>query len=250
MKKLICFVTMLSGFYSYGSIGRTQYCAEANMQSKLSSRNNRLSFTNQGGLFNSGVCWWHSRFTRNANYLAFFSPNKPPLFDPTELIKKIRKGREVVEIPGFRNLREFSTYYQNEIQDVLENWQIVDGAINQQWVVGLWGKSEVSESNMKKRMDKLHARVSNGEVVYQKLQIDGIDAHAWLVVGMEKFSGGYNLYVVDSNYRGIDRYVYKEGDRSFEHPFYGKFVPYTGRMAEERRLNKVKNKFGVTLKED
>ncbi|EQC47533.1 hypothetical protein [Bacteriovorax sp. Seq25_V] len=243
MKRVLFVISLLASVSSFASISERNFCSQANMQLKLSKAKNRLSFTNRGGLFNAGVCWWHSRFTRNANYLAVFNPSKPALEDPTALIKKIRKGKEVVEIPGFSSLEQFSRYYEEEIQKVLESWQLIDGAVNQQWIVGLWGKSEVSPENMEKRMNKLYARVSQGEVVYQKLQIDGIDAHAWLVIDMAKTANGYKLLVVDSNYRSTDVYTFEKGDRSFEHPYYGKFVPYTGRMAEERRLKKTRAEF-------
>ena len=44
-----------------------------------SETTNLMSFKNQGGLFNGGVCWWHSRFQRNIFYLSIFRPdlNKP-----------------------------------------------------------------------------------------------------------------------------------------------------------------------------
>jgi hypothetical protein len=70
---------------------------------------NTLDFTNPPGHFNAGLCWWHSRFQRNAFYLATYSPDspRPNESQAKEIIAKIINGDEVVEIPGFENMNSF-----------------------------------------------------------------------------------------------------------------------------------------------
>lgn len=216
------------------------------MRNYLDERESRMAFTNHGGLLNGGVCWWHSRFQRNATYLTTYRPGlrRPTRDVAIRLVKAIRHGRDIVTIPGFSNFEEFSSYYSSEIQSTLESWQKLDGFVFQQWVVGLAGSSEVSPKKMKKKMDALYKDVKSGDIIYQKLQIKGIDSHAWLVTDMKKTRDGYDLSVIDSNYpMSTNVYSYSKGDRSFEYPYYGHFVPYTGKMHELRRLKKVVKKF-------
>ncbi|MCF8058293.1 MAG: hypothetical protein K9K67_03295 [Bacteriovoracaceae bacterium] len=153
-------------------------------QSILQNDEMRMAFQNRGGLINGGVCWWHSRFQRNAAYLTIYKPDQPmpDVEEAKSIIKKIRFASEVVTIPGFSNFYEFSSYFRDEIQDRLDGWQRTDGFIMQQWVVGLAGSSETTPENMKDIMDDLYKQVSLGDVVYQKLQIKGIVAHAWFEV--------------------------------------------------------------------
>lgn len=212
----------------------------------LNDSDNTLSFRNAGGLLNGGVCWWHSRFTRNALYLAVFRPDLP---SPTpeqaaKLIKKIRKGKEVVTIPGYKNLNSFSYDYRNQIQKELEKWQIVDGFVNQQWVVGLWGGTHKPAAKLKKWMDNLYKYVeTEGNIAYQKVQIKGIDAHAWLVKSMTKTRYGYTLHVLDSNSTQIRHIYYREGNTSIYDAWYGDIIPYTGRKLELKRLKRAVKKY-------
>ncbi len=202
----------------------------------------RMAFQNNGGLINGGVCWWHSRFQRNAAYLTIFRPDLPipSSNEAKEIIKDIRFATDVITIPGFANFNEFSRYFRAEIQSRLDGWQRTDGFLKQQWIVGLAGASETTQEKMKKGMDNLYKQVSQGDVVYQKLQIKGIVAHAWLVIGMTKVANGYDLEVIDSNSPvRTQAYRYREGDTSFYHYYYGNFVPYTG---HNRELNKLKKK--------
>lgn len=257
----------LSGFSSVDV--KARFCADNNIQSKLSQRKNNIAFKNQGGLLNGGVCWWHSRLVRNAAYLAYFSPDKPrPHKEVIErrlrfpnyrrvhqsmdlpapgsvkyILEKIKKGQEVVEIPGFSNFNAFTSEYSREVLEILEAWQIEDGAIDQDWIVGLRGSSEISSDELASRMHDLYAQVQAGDVVYQKLQIAGITAHAWLVIGMVRGRNGFDLQVLDSNYSSPQIYEYRFGDTSLFHNYYGNFVPYTGEVREEERLKRVRSRF-------
>ena len=210
------------------------------IQDSLKLRENQLSFQNTGGLIGGGVCWWHSRFTRNMSYLAYFSPYKPKLKDHQKikkLILNIKKGKSLVEIPGFRNTYGFSKAYQNEIQSVLNQWQIEDGFIRQAWIIGLAGRSERKSIHLQKTMERTFSQINDGRVVYHKLQIKGITAHAWLVVDMEEVNNGYDLEVLDSNRRQTLIYSYRFGDTFFTDKSYGNFSPYLEFSKEEERLN-------------
>jgi hypothetical protein len=215
-------------------------------QKLLKEEDNNLFFNNYGGLQNGGVCWWHSRFSRNATYIALFRPDlaKPNPEMAKKIIKKIRKGSEVVTIPGYENLKDFSSDYEADIQDELEDWQIASGTIGFQWIKGLAGGTEKSAKDFKKKMDELYLQVSaDKDIVYQKLQIKGITSHAWLVVGMEKITKGYKLYVVDSNYFSVQVHTYQEGMTSFSDGMYGEFMSYTNFESELNDLKKAVSKF-------
>lgn len=256
MKKLTMAAVLGLGFisnaYSYNAPkSKAEFCGDhessvERTQEVLRNMDMRMSFRNKGGLANGGVCWWHSRFQRNAAYLTIYRPElpRPTRSEAKEIIKDIRFAKGVITIPGFSDFSEFSAVYHDEIQSRLNGWQRTDGMILQQWVVGLAGASDTTPEKMKKIMEDTYEQVSGGDVVYQKLQIKGIVAHAWLVIGMAKTSNGYELEVIDSNSpRRTSRYTYREGDTSFYHSWYGKFVPYTGKNRELRKLKKRVKKF-------
>lgn len=224
----------------------SEFCEERKMKDfsndSLNQVDNRLSFRNQGGIANGGVCWWHSRFQRNATYLVTFAPEKvaPTQKEAKKIIDRIRRGRDVVEIPGFYNLFDFSVEYKTEILKELAAWQRTDGFINQAWLLGIKGKTRVEPEKLEKMMNELYFDVKTGNSVFQVLQIKGITAHAWLVIGMQKSGLGYQLSVIDSNFPTETMvYDYKVGDDSFYSPFYGNFVSYTYKSHEEERLQKV-----------
>ncbi|ATH06759.1 hypothetical protein BIY24_02025 [Halobacteriovorax marinus] len=253
MKKTMLAITI--GFCTLTSSNvfaesKSTFCSKRNssnkIQKQVANSDNFLAFRNQGGLINGGVCWWHSRFQRNAMVVARF---RPELSEPTEkevkkIIKAIRKGKSVVEIGGYYNIRDFSYDHADLIQRELEKWQKGDGFLRQQWAVGLWGSSEVDEEELKERMDDLYTYVKKeGNIAYQMLQIKGIDSHAWLVFDMEKTSSGYDILVLDSNYQRSQVYHYDEGMTSFHHSYYGDFVPYTGKKSEFRKALKAVEKY-------
>jgi hypothetical protein len=195
---------------------------------------------------NAGVCWWHSRFQRNAMVLARFRPEfrAPDEKRIKAIVKAIRKGKEVVEIPGFHNMSEFSYQNADVIQRELEKWQKSDGILRQQWIVGLVGSSNTTPEKLEKKMKELYQYVKvDGNIAYEKLQIKGIDAHAWLVADVVKTSRGYDLKVLDSNYQRTQKYSYEKGMTSFYHSYYGKFVPYLERKREYKKVLKVVKKY-------
>lgn len=227
---------------------RERYCKEKlsskhSIQQILTDPRNQLHFYNQGGLLNGGVCWWHSRFVRAAAYLAIFDPAqpKPNQEAAKEIINTIRKRKDIVVIPGYRNLYEFSVDWGNEILDKLEDWQRSDGLMKFSWFKGLTKDGEVSPEILEQKMDDLYERISRGEVVYQMLQMPGITAHAWLAIGMEKTFNGYVIHAIDSNAPGVVvRFPYYKGTTKIDYvliPGYS-FVPYDGNVKEERKLRK------------
>ena len=225
------------------SSAKKKYCDERMaspdaIQKIISNTSNQLSMINQGGLFGAGVCWWHSRFTRAAAYLAVFDPSLPrPTNDEAkDIISHLRKRKGVITIPGFKDLQEFSIYHREEIQSKLGDWQRTDGIMKASWVKGLKGNSAVDPADLQKKMDSLFERISNGETVFQTLQMPGIVAHSWLVTGMSKEAEGYKLTVVDSNFGGTDTYYYRSGMREFTYEGSISFVPYTSQNSEEEKL--------------
>lgn len=211
----------------------------------LKESQNRLSFRNQGGIGGGGVCWWHSRFLRNATYLVDFKPElpKPNAKQLKKILKRIQKGKKVTIIPGFYNLKDFSATYQIEIQVLLDRWQLKDGLLKQKWITGLKGQAKVSPEKLQTMMNQLYEYVKLGNIAYQKLQIPGITAHAWLVIDMVKLTSGYKLSVIDSNYiYDVKTYYFRNGYTNFIYPYLGDFVPYTEKKNELSKLQKVLRK--------
>lgn len=226
------------------SQSKEEFCADRKDKSFVKSlaqyRGNLLSFSNHGGLVNGGVCWWHSRFQRNALYLTYFNPTlpKPDRKTAITLIRDIRNMDGLTEIPGFNNFEEFSMAFEKEIQDELERWQRFE-SIRFTWIRGLRGASSVSAEWLKTLMDNLYEEVvTNNHIAFQKLQMKGVTAHAWLVINMVKTADGYDLEVLDSNlpYQTTS-YQYRVGDNHLQYPYVGQFVPYLENVNEMTWLN-------------
>lgn len=238
MRLILIFSGLAMASWSYAS-DRAEFCESARnpnfLKEQLNERENLIAFTNpRAGIANGGLCWWHSRFQRNATYLANFRPEKPKP-NEKELKKIIRKlalgnglGRmAVVEVPGFNNLLEFSRAYRRELVRYFERWQVREGVVLGSWAYrGLAGASRNSARRLERRMDRLFELVEGkNQIVYVKLQMPGVVSHSWLVTGMEKTGDGYVLEFLDSNYIGKRRYKYIQGMRHFgtqRRPF----VPY------------------------
>ncbi len=241
------FVSLLTSYHSMAfnpSNSLRDFCTDRTTSefTKDLTRNsdNLMSFRNYGGIGNGGVCWWHSRFQRNSLYLTIFRPDlkKPSTEEAIQIIKKLRAAKEVVTIPGFDHFVEFSRVYHDLIQAELEAWQFADGA-KFAWIRGLKGSSVVTSDKMKTLMDELYREVEiRGNIAYQKLQIKGITAHAWLVVKVKPEDNGYLLEVLDSNYpRATNFYRYRYGNTHFTHMYYGDFTPYLEETKEMGRIN-------------
>lgn len=213
----------------------------AEFQRMIFDPNNRLAFANDGGLLDGGVCWWHSRFQRAANYLAVFRPDLPK---PTEdeaffLVFRLTQMNRVVEIPGYANLHEFSSDFERVIQERLEFWQAWDGFFNQAWIRGLSGGTRMRAGKMAARMDRLYQEVEGSHrIVFQMLQLEGITSHSWLVAGVTKIANGYLLHIVDSNAPLATRtFLYRYGDTTIYSPSFKEyFAPYRGFTRDLRKI--------------
>lgn len=248
MKKTMLGLTVLCLWSLTASIYAADFCGDRSepsfAQERLKVVENQLSFLNAGGLANGGVCWWHSRFTRNASLVARFRPDlpRPSLGQARKLIHAIRLGKSIVDVPGYSDLETFSVDFQQAIQTKLEEWQAADGFWRGAWQTGLEGTTRVPAAKLSSMMDQLYARVRAKQVVYQKLQLPGIVSHAWLVLGMTKEVDGYTLFVHDSNYHGVRAHRYRLGMTNL---LYGSdpFVPYTEQTEELSALENVVRAF-------
>jgi hypothetical protein len=215
------FLSAVTGQASEFCQQRTAEALPTTLASLMKDPAMRLAFENEGGLFDGGVCWWHSRFQRAVWYLADFAPERPA---PTRkqasvLIRKLISRRHVVVIPGYSDFRSFSRDFQPEIQKALNRWQIRDAVINQAYLRGLAGKTQFHEpKRLQARMDKIFRRYTRakakGDVLWLMLQMHGIDSHASLLQSMEALpGGGYRLSLVDSNFPDeLVPYTYQPGD--------------------------------------
>lgn len=87
----------------------------------LDTADRTFLFNNPPGPTRSGLCWLHSRLQRNFAYLALW---RPDLAEPSRpqilaIIDRIAHRRGVTEIPGFRNLGEFSLRFEAELVDAM-----------------------------------------------------------------------------------------------------------------------------------
>lgn len=178
------------------SFGKDNFCSNQPSKNDLVLESNHLSFTNSGGLFNGGVCWWHSRFTRNALYLVSWHPerSKPTLKEAEKLIKKIHRGLGKVDIPGFSNLHSFSEAYAPLIKYELEKWQITDGLLKNKWIDGLTGTPWMPASWLSKYMDFLYeTSMKTADPLFVRVQLQGITAMPGLFEALTKLRMVTNL---------------------------------------------------------
>ncbi|MEQ1875411.1 MAG: hypothetical protein ABL958_02115 [Bdellovibrionia bacterium] len=213
---------------------RSEWCSKSQnpefFQNLASNPDNNLAFDNAGGWYNTGLCWWHSRFQRAAYYLTVYRPDlpKPTTWQAIHLLDLIMSMRGVVEIPGYKNFHEFTADWPKLIVNHL-SMQETD-AVWRRWT---WLRHGIlkpgpatSPGKLSRMMDELYDYVTvKKQIAYTMLQIKGAMAHAWLVVGMTKTVGGYVLKVVDSNFASeVLTVTYKLGDTTFRR-FYSSMSP-------------------------
>jgi hypothetical protein len=216
----------------------------------------RLPFPNEGGLARAGVCWWHDRFQRAAWHLAAFDPSrkKPGRAARKKIIRRLASRREVVEIPGYRDLAEFASENQGLIQKELEAWQIRDAVINQAYFRGLSGRWEFrNPDRLKRHMDHLYRRFreakQRGEMLWVMLQTQGIASHSSLVHSIAPLSGGgYLLSFVDSNFPHLlIEHRYAPGDTTLTpENGYGEWIewiPFIGLERDYRRIRRAVDRY-------
>jgi hypothetical protein len=245
MKSIRTLTVIISIFFSVSAQSSDltkKICSRtrAELFEQFRSAENRLAITNGGGLFQGGVCWWHSRLQRSSVYLAHFSPEKqkPDSTLAKEIIRKLIHFEEVVEVPGYENFYQFSQDFSKLVQSALNEWQIRDGFINQQWIRGISGRNHLSALAMTERMNQLYETYLRSEPgLWIMIQMKGITSHALLVLDLRKNERGYDLVTIDSNFPDTTmNFHYQEGDTSLH---YGgsTFVPYAGFHKDQLKIN-------------
>lgn len=222
---------------------KTEFCENRKSTDYFTSlaynTENLLAFKNRGGLLNKGVCWWHNLFQRSAIYLAVFKPEqpKPDVVLARKIIHALAAGRRVVEIPGYKNMSEFSKDWQKEIQRKLEAWQREDGFLKFAWIQGLSGNWN---TNPKEIASTLNFAISQaelaGQIHWTMWQLPGITAHASLMIGgtidTQSANSIYKAHHIDSNIPQTPRVMtWQPPARSVE-GYMGKFVPYVARKTD------------------
>lgn len=232
MNKTLFFI--LLGIISL-SANAGEFCArsQSDIKSLLADTSSRVSFKNAGGLFNGGVCWWHSRLQRSSAYLVQYRPDRarPTSTEVNNILNSLRNMNRTVVIPGYSDFETFSRDHQRQIQAMLNAWQKSDGFFNFEWMRGISGRSSLEPREMRARMDDVYKFYKSSPTpLWIMAQIKGIESHSMLILKMAQTDFGYSLFVIDSNHPletiQID---YHTGDRSLR-AFGGKytFVPYVG----------------------
>jgi hypothetical protein len=197
----------------------------------LMSPSSRISFTNNGGLFNGGVCWWHSRLQRASVYLVEFRPklSPPSSYNAYKIVSSLRDMNKVVVIPGYSDFESFTRDHKLVTQKMLNVWQKIDGFLNFQWIRGISGQSSLDPFEMKRRMDTVYDYFTQTSVpVWLMAQIKGITSHSLLLLDMTQRLNGYDLTIIDSNHPlETLKIEYHIGDESLKNDNYS-FVPYVG----------------------
>jgi hypothetical protein len=212
----------------------------AELLAKFELRENRLGFRNDGGLFDGGVCWWHSRLQRSSIYLARFEPGlpRPTENESKEIIEHLVHFDSVVTIPGYSNFNDFSRDHEGLIQHELNEWQIRDGFIKQQWIRGLYGRPSLPPSLLRERMARIFVKFKASKPgIWVMAQFPGITSHAFLLTGMTRTAEGFSLRVIDSNRPEITRELtYRFGDRSIQLGNEG-FTPFVGFQSDQEMID-------------
>lgn len=236
---LACVILLASSSGFAASLCQTKW---SDFQTKLASVDNRLAFVNQPGPMKIGMCWWHSRMQRNANFLLEFRPltQASGANDAWQIIKNLSRTDVVQVVPGYSNLAAFSMRYASEMNESMGQWQMSDSFLKFGWASGL-GSGEADAGTLSQEMDALYEDVMiKRNVTYQMLKMPGFEAHAWLVLNMKKLAGnqGYQLTVLDSNSRNLQTYTYTRDMTKFTYRIDGwpqsgmDFVPHTQRDAD------------------
>ncbi|MEK6555973.1 MAG: hypothetical protein AABZ31_12080, partial [Bdellovibrionota bacterium] len=193
-----------------------------------------------------GICWWHSRLQRSLTYLALpralKKGEKPMSSKEINLaLASIINEAQVTELRGYKSIYEFSEKNKEAILNHLRYWQLTEVA---QSVRGIVGHVEVSSHAMREKMDRLYDLVEVNKIIpFQMQQMEGPDAHSWIVIGATKAYKnkkwvGYDLLGVDSSASTqLEYFKYRFGDTQLKdsnNPSEN-FVPYTQRPQSELR---------------
>jgi hypothetical protein len=240
MKYLITLSLLILPFTSFAA----EFCSrtQTDILNSLENPLNRIAFKNAGGIFNSGVCWWHSRLQRSATYLVRFAPEKakPTATQVSSILFSLRNMNQVVTIPGFTDFKSFTKAYQVQTQKMLNDWQKFDGVINREWERGISGHSSLPSAALELQMHKVFDFFKNSPLpVWVLVQIKGISSHAYLILDMEQVSNGLDFHVIDSNHpekKGLVQYRYGQTSLREVGEKYT-FVPYVGFQNDFRLIS-------------
>lgn len=214
--------------------------SRAELLSKFDAPGNRMAFRNDGGLFDGGVCWWHSRLQRSSIYLSRYAPSlpRPTAGEAKAIVEHLVHFDSVVTIPGYANFNEFTKDHEGLIQQELNEWQIRDGFIQQQWVRGLYGRPSMPAAVLRERMARIFVKFKASKPgLWVMAQFPGITSHALLFTGMTRTAEGFDLKVIDSNRPEVTRtLVYKYGDRSIKLGNEG-FTPFVGFQSDQEKID-------------
>jgi hypothetical protein len=239
------------------STARQTFCRQASnkefFQNRLASSESRIAFDNEKkySAFNLvgidgvkvGICWWHSRFQRSLNYLAVARPLNKGESRMTDqeiraAINDVINETNVVELRGYKSILEFTEQNKEIILHFLTYWQLTEVP---QAARGLVGSSKADPENLKTKMHELYKDVMvNKTIQFQVQQLEGIEAHSWIVFGMAKtFKNkkwvGYTILAVDSERAtSVDVVHYTFGDTQIG-TVKNSYVPYTQRPQSELR---------------
>ena len=192
---------------------------------RLLDTSHRITFENEGGIRDGGVCWWRAELQRAIAYLAEMKPDQPRPTPPQvrDLLEDLRSGRRVVEIPGYETFADFSLAWRAEIQKFIEDWQKRDGFLYQRWLDGISSPRDTSPKKLQRIVDELDEATRPGDVAYVLLKLDGISSHGILITKVEGSSGGpRRITFVDMNKPGTRalQTTYRPGDRQIS---FGRF---------------------------
>jgi hypothetical protein len=190
----------------------------------MESSENTLSFTNAANKFSDGItyqgyCWGFALLTQRFNRMANFSPASPKKFTTInedssrinfykDIIRRVNNN-EVVDIPGFSNLQDFSE--DPEVKDLLEDsvkdlWS--ENAMSMQGL-GMVASSRTPKKNdLNKMFDDIEFRLKNNlspAIVYN-LADSQTSAHTLLVSGsgVNSNTGERYLCLRDNQYQAKD----------------------------------------------
>lgn len=234
--------------FAHAETQSTRFCERKNsdIHRELANPAHRLSFRNQGGLINGGVCWWHSRLQRSSLYLARFNPRrpKPNGAQIRGILSALKKMNQVVEIGGYENFFDFTKGEEPSVQALLEAWQKEDGILYFQWIRGLSGQYQLPPRALENKMEELANLVESSPTpVWVMAQMKGITSHSFLIRSIERLPQGFRFELIDSNAPAKLRYSkFQRGDRSLRLEDGGKeFVLYSGFQSD---FNKIRSALG------
>jgi hypothetical protein len=214
--------------------------------------NDTLAFDNPLGPIGGGMCWLHSRLQRQFTYLANYRPDqpRPSQEEAQRIINRIVNREGVTEIPGFRNLHEFSAAYRRELISAIDGmgWRCVANPTD--CLARVTDSYNPSPADVQATMQTLydrqihqpgHIRMIRTRVTsFQNSALSPFIAHSMLILNMDPiYDGtsnipgipgpirGYRMKIIDPNIQSrVENITYMFGDRTL---FAGAWnvIPYT-----------------------